>query len=53
MKSAQVHGDCSNAKLLVKTYSSGTLVGYYYSDSYGDSAILNAKDDLNDLLNQL
>jgi len=49
VKSAQVHGDGYNAKLLIKTYSSGTLVGYY--SHY--SAIHDAQDDLSILLNQL
>jgi len=45
VKSAQVQGDAYNAKLLIKTYSSGILVGYYSAN--------DAYDDLRDLLVQL
>ncbi len=58
VKSAEVHGNWQNAKLLIRTYSSGILVGYYnskYNQQFNDIDDANnqAREDLNKLLNQL
>lgn len=58
VKSAEVHGNWKNAKLLIKTYSSGVLISYYnstYNCEYGTNRDANnqARDDLEKLLIQL
>jgi len=52
VKSAMVHGDRQNAKLLIKTYKSGTLSCYYYEDGYY-GADDYARNDLKKLLSML
>jgi len=51
VKNAQVQGDRENAKLLIRTYSSGILVEYYTrASTWADNL---ARDDLEKLLSQL
>ena len=60
VKNAQLQGDCDNAKLLIRTYSSGILkITYCYGRGEHGKVYTNncandkAREDLNILLNQL